>query len=182
MKVQLILAFFILFSVVESSNSLTSAEIFNGINALIKNGTMDFNKCYFTFDLNDYSGLNADKTKRKTFTQKQKYIYDKYGIKNYFFVIDDFDSSSTTIEILARSLQSYIAKKYIVNMSNSVIFLIAIDQRKMRVEIGKFLNNIISDSNAAEIINSMGPYMRQLDYYNALDNALDKIEYYYNLE
>jgi uncharacterized membrane protein YgcG len=179
MKIQLILAFFILFSVVESSSSLTSEDIIKGVDALIKNKTMDFDKNYFTFDLNDYTGLNADKKKRSTFTQKQKNLYDKYGIKNYFFIIDDFDSSSTSIETLARSLQSYIAKSYTVNMSNSVIFVIAIDQRKMRLEIGKTLNKIIDDTKATEIINSMGLYMRNLDYYNALNNALNVIEYYY---
>ena len=64
-------------------------------------------------------------------------------------------------------------------MSNSVIFVIAIDKRKMRLEIGKTLNKIIDDTKATEIINSMGLYMRNLDYYNALNNALNVIEYYY---
>ena len=180
MKIQLILVLFILFSATESSVTLNSTGIWNKVVESIDNRKMNFNKCYFIFDPNNYAKLDKDNTTMSNFTLKQKKIYNKYGIKNYFFIVDDFDIERENIETVAKNLQLFISKDYGINMSNSIIIFIGIKSRKIRVQIGKSLNNYINDHDAQAIINSMASYMRNEQYYYALNKVLYSIEYYYN--
>ena len=179
MKIPLIIVLFMLFSFGKPSDLLDSNGVWNKMDEFINDGTMDFNQNYFIFDLKNYSTIHTDNTKRYTFTQKQKHLYDTYKIKNYLFIVNDIDSRETIIT-LAKNLQTLISKNY-GSVSKSIIICMAIDIRKTRIEIGSTLNNYIYDEDALLIIDSIGDYMRSADYFNAFCKVLEKVEYYYNL-
>jgi hypothetical protein len=179
MKMPLTIVFLILFSFGKPAELLDSNGVWNKLAEFVDDGKMDFNKNYFIFDLKDYANIYSDNTKRYTFTQKQKYLYDTYGIKNYLFIVNDIDSKETIIT-LAKNLQTLISKNY-GSITNSIIICMAIDIRKTRIEIGSTLNYYIYDEDGSAIIDSMGDYMRSANYYSAFCKALEKVEYYYNL-
>ena len=181
MKIPLTILFLILFSFGKSSEVLDSNGIWNKLQSFINEGKMDFNYNYFIFDLKDYASIYSDSSKRYTFNQKQKYLYDKYSIKNYLFIVDDFDSSKETISTLTKNLLNLISRQY-GSTSKSIILFMAMDVRKTRIEMGYTLNSYIVDAEASAIIDSMGDYMRSANYYSAFCKALDNIEYYYNHE
>ena len=180
MKISLIIVFYLSLSFAKSSDLLDSKAIWKKVAEFKDNGIMDFDKNYFIFDLKDYATLYHDNEKRYAFTQKQKYLYDTYGINNYLFIVDDFDIDKETILTLTKNLQNYINTDYGISMLKSIILFIAIDRRKTRIEMGSDLNDYISDEYASNIIESMADYMRSEDYYNAFNKALNQIEYYYN--
>ena len=67
--------------------------------------------------------------------KKQKEIYIQYGIRNYIFAIKTLDTSIESIEKAADSLSTYIQNDFKVDMSNSVIALIAMDIQKVRIRL-----------------------------------------------
>ncbi|MBA4321155.1 MAG: hypothetical protein C0412_22425, partial [Flavobacterium sp.] len=59
---------------------------------------------------------------------------------------------------------------------NGVLILVAIDDRKMRIEVGYGLEGALTDAQSYWIINQiMKPSFRAGDYYQGIDSAIDKI-------
>ncbi len=80
-----------------------------------------------------------------------------------------------TIENFAVKLfeQWGIGKK---DKDNGVLILIAIDDRKMRIEVGYGLEGALTDAQASWIINDvMKPAFKESSYYQGVDGAVDKI-------
>lgn len=59
---------------------------------------------------------------------------------------------------------------------NGVLVLIAVEDRKMRIEVGYGLEGALTDSQSSWIINNiMAPAFRSNDFYGGIDGAVDKI-------
>lgn len=58
---------------------------------------------------------------------------------------------------------------------NGVLFLIAVDDRKMRIEVGQGLEGDLPDITAGRIIRSVQPYFRKGDYQSGIILGLSQI-------
>ncbi len=98
------------------------------------------------------------------------------------------DSTSNQIAVvIIRSLEDYDIAEYALALgrswgiggsefSNGVLVLIAIDDRKSRIEVGYGLEGAITDITARNILdNSITPNFKQGNYYRGLDEATDNI-------
>lgn len=181
MKCKLIILF--LFSFIKSSSFSSSAEIWNKVQESIKNRTMLLqNKGYFIFDESNYTKLNINDTKMQILYKMQERLYKDYGIANYIFVVDSLSESYDTIKEAANKLYYYISYDFKINITNSVISLLSINSRRIRIKLGSLTQQKISDSNAQSIINDLKPYLRSKDYYHALMTIIEDINFYYNYQ
>jgi uncharacterized protein len=59
---------------------------------------------------------------------------------------------------------------------NGVVFFVFVEDRKMRLELGRGANGIISDALAAEIIDTEAkPRFRQKDYAGGIEGVVDRV-------
>ena len=59
---------------------------------------------------------------------------------------------------------------------NGVLLLLALEDRRSRLEIGYGLEGIINDARAGDILRDMAPYMRKGEYANAIDFVIRSVE------
>lgn len=59
---------------------------------------------------------------------------------------------------------------------NGVLLLLAMEDRRSRLEIGYGLEGVINDARAGDILRDMAPYMRKGEYANAIDFAIRSVE------
>jgi uncharacterized protein len=122
--------------------------------------------------VNDYTG---------TLTELQK-----QALEQKLVAYDDSTSSQIAIVII-RSTGNYDIADYGLKLGrkwgvggaefrNGVIIIVALDDRKTRIEVGYGLEGAIPDITAKSIIdNSLTPNFREGNYYRGLDNAVDDI-------
>ena len=135
---------------------------------------------YFIFDESNYTNYHVNHTKMQALYDLQKNYYIKRGIRNYIFLFDT--TGSQKIESFAKDISKYIAKEFSQDLSNSVITLIPIQDRLIRIELGASTNSKYVDENLDIIINNLGPYMRSEDYYGACKKLMNDLESYYGKE
>lgn len=58
---------------------------------------------------------------------------------------------------------------------NGLLFLIAMKEKKIRLEVGNGIEHIIPDYLASRMISDMAPYMRQQDYVSAISVVVDQV-------
>lgn len=98
------------------------------------------------------------------------------------------DSSSNQIAVvLVKTLNDYPIEEYAVKLfrdwgignkktNNGVLLIAAIDDRKVRIEVGYGLEGAIPDIVASSIIrNDIGPNFRDGNYYRGIDQATNSI-------
>jgi uncharacterized protein len=60
--------------------------------------------------------------------------------------------------------------------NNGVVFFVFVDDRRMRLELGRGANQVISDALAAEIIDTEAkPRFRQKDYAGGIEGVVDRV-------
>ena len=60
--------------------------------------------------------------------------------------------------------------------NNGVVFFVFVDDRRMRLELGRGANQVISDALAAEIIDTEAkPRFRQKDYAGGIEAVVDRV-------
>jgi uncharacterized protein len=59
---------------------------------------------------------------------------------------------------------------------NGVLLLAALGERKLRLEVGCGLENVVTDASAAEIIAKMTPYFQRSDYEQGLTVGFAEVE------
>lgn len=99
----------------------------------------------------------------------------------------DDSTSSQVVIVTIRTLNDYPIEEYALKLfrdwgignkktNNGVLIIAAIDDRKIRIEVGYGLEGAIPDITANQIIrNDIGPGFRSGDYYNGLDKATESI-------
>ena len=111
---------------------------------------------------------------------------EKQALENKLVTIDDSSSNQIAVVILptldGNPIEEYATKLFrtwgIGNKKtrNGVLLLIAIQDKKIRIEVGYGLEGAIPDITANSIIdNDIKPAFRQQAYYQGLDKATDDI-------
>ena len=179
MKSKLIILF--LFSFINSATVLPSEEIWNKVKDYITFGKMLLqNKTHFIFDENNFTNLAVNDSKMQFLYKKQEELFNKNGIANYIFAVNYLNEQEEAIEKAADNLYNYISTYFNIDISNSVISLFSIKSKRVRIKLGTITQQNISDSNAASMINNLGDYLRNKEYYNAWIKLIDDIDDYYN--
>ncbi len=95
------------------------------------------------------------------------------------------DSENEIAIVLIKSLGEDTVENYAVelfkewaigkgNKDNGILLLVAIDDRKMRIEVGYGLEGALTDIQSSSIIrNTLSPAFKRGDYYGGLDSAVD---------
>ena len=178
MKEKLILLLF-LFSFVQLSTLKHSEEIWDKFYEYVQKGEKIYleSQNYFIFDETNYTKLHVNNSKMKSLYQLQKDYYKKHDAKNYIFLIDELGSEE--IESFSDSLYNLISTNFSISLANSVITLIPINDRLIRIKIGTSLNYKYDDYYVDETINDLRPYMSSQDYYGGCVKLMKDLEYYY---
>jgi uncharacterized protein len=113
-------------------------------------------------------------------------IHQAEALNQKLIAYDDSTSSQIAVVII-QSLEGYDIAEYALALgrswgiggkefSNGVLVLIAMDERKSRIEVGYGLEGAITDITARSILdNSIAPNFKQGNYYRGLDEATDNI-------
>jgi uncharacterized protein len=92
--------------------------------------------------------------------------------------------------VTVNNLSGYSIEQYAVGLfeswgigksgtDNGVLLLLALNERKVKIEVGYGLEGIITDGRAGRILdNDVVPYLRKGDYDTALENGIADIEQY----
>ena len=62
-------------------------------------------------------------------------------------------------------------------LDNGLLVLVAMKERKIRIEVGSGLEGVVTDIDSSRIINQMTPYMRNKDLKGALNTVMDHVVY-----
>jgi uncharacterized protein len=112
--------------------------------------------------------------------------HQKEALNKKLIAYDDSTSNQVAVVII-KSLEGYDIAEYALALgrnwgiggsefSNGVLVLIAMDERKSRIEVGYGLEGAITDITARSILdNSITPNFKQGNYYRGLDEATDNI-------
>ena len=120
----------------------------------------------------DYAGvLNANQ--RNYLSQKLKAFEDSTSNQVIVYIVSSLDGES---------LEEYshnIAEKNKIGQKgkdNGVLLLVAIDDRKIRIETGYGLEGALTDALSSSIIrNEIAPYFKSGKYFDGIDNGLNAI-------
>ena len=178
MKEKLILLLF-LFSFVQLSTLKHSEEIWDKFCEYAQKDDKIYleSQNYFIFDETNYTKLHVNSSKMKSLYQLQKDYYTKHDAKNYIFLIDELGSE--TIESFSDSLYDLISKNFSISLANSVITVIPINDRLIRIKIGTSLNYKYDDYYVDQTIIDLRPYMSSKDYYGGCVKLMKDLELYY---
>jgi len=110
----------------------------------------------------------------------------KQALENKLVAIDDSSSNQIAVVILptldGNPIEEYATKLFRTwgignkKTNNGILLLIAIQDKKIRIEVGYGLEGAIPDITANSIIdNDIKPAFRQQAYYEGIDNATDDI-------
>lgn len=127
--------------------------------------------------VNDYAGMLSAEQKQ---TLENKLSQFEKDSSNEISVVTIQNLQGDTIENFAVELfkQWGIGKK---GKDNGVLVLVALQDRKMRIEVGYGLEGTLTDAQSSWIINDiMKPAFRENNYYKGIDGAVDKIIYSLN--
>lgn len=123
--------------------------------------------------VNDFAGvLTADQ--KTTLDNSLKNYEQQTGNEIAVALVKSLNGDSIE-EFSVKTFEEWkIGKK---NKDNGVLFLAAIDDKKMRIEVGYGAEPYITDSEAGDIIrNTMAPKFQQKDYYGGLSLGITEIE------
>lgn len=101
-----------------------------------------------------------------------KEVYITSGTQLQVLIINNLvnDTIETYSMRVAETYQLGSEKK-----DNGILLLVAINDRKMRIEVGQGLEGKLTDSKSGRIIDQMKPYLRAGDYDGAILFAIDNI-------
>ena len=155
-------------------NCLPSEDIWNQV--ITGKSKYINNNNYFIFQENDYCKRDIYSEDMKKLYEKQKSFFSKWNAPNYIIAVDNFDESLESIENGARHLSTYISNKFKVNNNNLILAIFSIKARRIRIYIGETIKSKLTESNAKDIISSLGNLLRQNNYYEAF------LKYYDNMD
>ena len=159
-----------------------SDEIWNKVIEHKANGKMILNNThYFIFDEdNTYLKFTADSQELIVLNKEQKKIYDNYKLSTFIFFVATIDKDEG-IDNTAQRLYNKIKSEFYVDISTSMIALVAIESRELKVAIGPSIKNLITSTDANAIINDVKPYLKEKNYYRVAKDLIEDFNYYYKL-
>jgi uncharacterized protein len=107
--------------------------------------------------------------------QRMQKIWQAKGPQIGFVLLKSLegqDIESASIEIVERWKLGEDKK------GNGVLFLLALEDKKMRLEVGQGLEGQMTDAQSSQIIRHvLAPYFRKKDYFHGLNALIEEIEY-----
>jgi uncharacterized protein len=111
---------------------------------------------------------------------------ERQALEQKLVALDDSSSNQIAVVLIKtlndRPIEEYATKLFrewgIGNKktNNGVLLLVAVDDRKVKIEVGYGLEGAIPDITASAIIrNEIGPAFKQQNYYQGLDKAADAL-------
>lgn len=112
--------------------------------------------------------------------------YDRQALERRLVALDDSTSNQIAI-VTIPTLNDYPIEEYANKLfrawgignkktNNGVLVLVAVNDHKMRIEVGYGLEGAIPDVTASDIVNNdMKPAFKQGDYYTGLSNAVESL-------
>ena len=111
---------------------------------------------------------------------------ERQALEQKLVALDDSSSNQIAVVLIKtlndRPIEEYATKLFrewgIGNKktNNGVLLLVAVDDRKVKIEVGYGLEGAIPDITASAIIrNEIGPAFKQQNYYQGLDKAVDAL-------
>ena len=171
----------ILFGSIYSLTAYHSDEIWYKVIEYKANGKRILNNYhYFIFDEENYLNLTIDSNEMKSLNKEQKKLYDNSSLSNYIFFVKTIGINEG-IDITAQRLYDKIYSSFSTDIKKSMIALIGIESKIMKVAIGPSLNNIITDMDANAIINDILPHIEDKNYYRVAKDLIEDFKYYYTL-
>lgn len=174
MKV-LLFSIIIFYSLQSQINTWSSYDLWKYIEyELTSNNAI--NRNYFTIDpnrfLSKYGNYNLNLIKNN-----QQKLFIETKIPNYIIFISKLEKNEK-IEDMAFYIAKNLHLKFPeVNVSNSIISIFSINDRKMRIRTGSLLKQKISDSSCFEILNNRKKELRKENYnkvaYDLSNNIID---------
>lgn len=113
---------------------------------------------------------------------------DQLGFLNQDLKIFDDSTSNQVVFLMMSSLEGYPIEMFAYETadknkvgtkenSNGVLFLVAKNDRKMRIEVGYGLEGALPDALCSSIIrNEVAPFFKKEDYYSGVKSGLDAIK------
>ena len=174
----LIFIFHFLYSSQSSIKTWSSKELWNYIE--FEQTNKQLNKNYFLIDPNKFLETNK-KNDMILIENAQKKLFEKTKIPNYIIFISNINLKKESIEEFTFSIAGYISKQFPdVNITNSIITVFSINDRKMRIRTGTILKKIISDSNCLIILNNRKNKLRLKNYIQVTLDLINDIDLAYN--
>lgn len=113
-----------------------------------------------------------DEGSKSTIESKIRQAYDNKFVQISVLIIPSLE------EEVLEDYSIKVAEKWQLGTAkddNGLLLLIAINDRKMRVEVGNGIEGLITDAYSSRIIENMKPYLRQQDYAGAVNDAVERI-------
>jgi len=158
-----------------------SDEIWIKVKQYINESKMILNdKNYFIFDEENYTNLDLKGSEMQSLYEKQKEFYSNYSTANYIFVIKNLNEKQESIEDATYNLCRYLYNEYGVSMEKSVVALFSIETKRVRIRTGEKTKEEITDGECEEIINDLGPLLREKKYFEVWITLIEKFDYFIN--
>lgn len=123
--------------------------------------------------VNDYTGTLSDE-ESKVISEKLQSLEDSTKVQLVVAIISTTKPESIERFSLNLANRTGIGRK---GYDDGLLMLIAKDDRKVRIELGKGINYVISDENAQVIIDDfMVPYFKKGDFYKGIDEGIDALK------
>ena len=169
-----------LFSLIKINNN-PSDNIWEKALSAIKNGTLILpsNKRHFIYDEENYLKEEKNSPKMLSLYQKQEDVYLFNDMSNYIFFVSNVEEDKETLDICANNLIALISEEFGFSLSKSIIILFSMDTRRIRIQPGTSLETLFSQPIASQMITDLQNLMRSEDYYGALIQFIEDVNYYY---
>ncbi len=122
--------------------------------------------------ITDQTGILSPQEKNSLSQKLQRYN-DTTSNQVAVLIIPSLDNTPIEDFALATARGTKIGTK---NLNNGVLFLIVINDKKIRVEVGSGLEGALPDALAGQIIrNEVSPYFKSQKYYEGIASGIDGI-------
>jgi uncharacterized membrane protein YgcG len=153
----------------------TSEQILASIQNYIDTGKMVNNIYYFIYEEKNYTKLNINGEKMKSLYSLQNQTYWKSNhLSNYILLVNNITGDGKE---MVKDLALSIINDYNPGSNNYCVILLSIITQK---SYGYANNNRLSDSDIKAILDNMGDYLKRDYYFQALEKAINDLDYYYN--
>ena len=153
----------------------TSEQILASIQNYIDTGKMVNNIYYFIYEEKNYTKLNINGEKMKSLYSLQNQTYWKSNhLSNYILLVNNITGDGKE---MVKDLALSIINDYNPGSNNYCVILLSIITQKSYVYAN---NNRLSDSDLKAILDNMGDYLKRDYYFQALEKAINDLDYYYN--
>lgn len=165
----------IFFSIQSQINTWSSYDLWKYIEYELKSNNA-INKNYFTMDPNRFLSKNGNYNLNLIEKNQQK-LFIETKIPNYIIFISNLVPNEKIEDLAFYVAKNFYLKFPEVNVSNSIISIFSVNDRKMRIRTGSLLKQKISDSSCLEILNNRKKELRKGNYnkvaYDLSNNILD---------